>query len=69
MTVYPLYCNTASFRYKNSTLKMEAVCTSETMVSTYQTARCRELEQYDMNFHLLGRLKYHHDLILSLRAV
>lgn len=69
MTVYILCYNTASFRYKNSTLKMEAVCASETMVSTYQTARCRELEEYNMNFRLLGRLKYHHDLILSLRAL
>ena len=48
---------------------MEAVCASETMVSTYQTARCRELEEYNMNFLLRGRLKYYHDLILSLRAV
>ena len=69
MTVYLLCCNTAFFGYKNSTVKMEAVCASETMVSTYQTVRCRELEEYNMNCHLLGRLKYHHDLILSLRAV
>jgi hypothetical protein len=69
MTVYLLCCNTAYFRYKNSTMKMEALCASETSVSTYQTARCRELEEYNMNFHLIGHLKYRHDLILSLRAV
>jgi hypothetical protein len=69
MTVYFLCCNTVFFRYKNSAVEMEAVCASETMVSTYQTARCRELKEYNMNFNLDGRLRYHHGLILSLRAV
>jgi hypothetical protein len=41
-------------------LKMEAVCYSETLLSTYQTAWCHDLEEYSINFH--DRVKVELDL-------
>jgi hypothetical protein len=41
--------------------KMEAVCSSETLVPTYQIIRCHNPECYNMNHHLSGNLGFHVD--------
>jgi hypothetical protein len=35
----------------SSTLKTEAICSSEKLVSTYQTTGCHDLQDHSMNLH------------------
>jgi hypothetical protein len=41
-----------------SLLKMEAVYSSETLVTTYQTTRCHAPEEYNMNLHSHQNFEY-----------
>jgi hypothetical protein len=47
--------NTSIFKI----LKMEETCSSETLVCTFQTTQCHNLEDHNMNLYWYGNLKSH----------
>jgi hypothetical protein len=51
-------------RFKNS-LKMEVVCSSETLVSTYKSARRENSKDKHRRLHHREKIKYHGTGILS----
>jgi hypothetical protein len=43
-----------------SALKIEAACSSETLVTTYKTARCHNPEEHNLKFDRSENGKSHH---------
>jgi len=51
------------------TLKMEAVCSSETLVGTYQTTCCCNTRNHNMNLHHHKNLKYYKRKVLPVHSM
>ena len=51
------------------TLKMEAVCSSETHVGIYETTCCCNTRNHNMNLHHLKNLKYYKCKILPVHSM